>query len=68
MQGCAWFAAARRSVGAWFASNHGFHREERSDAAIHKCKVGKPKWIASLRSMTGLNLFSASLRAGILNF
>jgi hypothetical protein len=26
------------------------HREERSDAAIHKCLIGKPKWIASLRS------------------
>jgi hypothetical protein len=23
------------------------HREERSDVAIHKCKVGKQKWIAS---------------------
>ncbi len=26
------------------------HREERSDAAIHKFRVGKQKWIASLRS------------------
>jgi hypothetical protein len=25
-------------------------REERRDAAIHKCKLGKQKWIASLRS------------------
>jgi hypothetical protein len=24
--------------------------EERSDAAIHKCKIRTPKWIASLRS------------------
>jgi len=24
--------------------------EERSDAAIHKCKLGKQVWIASLRS------------------
>ena len=32
------------------------HREERSDAAIHKCNMGKPQWIASLRSMTGLDL------------
>jgi hypothetical protein len=24
--------------------------DERSDAAIHKCKLGKPVWIASLRS------------------
>jgi hypothetical protein len=26
------------------------HREERSDAAIHKGLIGKQKWIASLRS------------------
>ena len=26
------------------------HREERSDAAIHKWLIGKQNWIASLRS------------------
>jgi len=26
------------------------HREERSDAAIYKGLIGKPRWIASLRS------------------
>jgi len=26
------------------------HREERSDAAIQVSKIGKPTWIASLRS------------------
>jgi hypothetical protein len=26
------------------------YMEERTDAAIHKCLIGKPEWIASLRS------------------
>jgi hypothetical protein len=31
-------------------SAYGRHREERSDAAIHQCKMGRQKWIASLLS------------------
>ena len=36
----------------------GRHREERSDAAIYRCKIGNELWIASLRSQSRVGTFA----------